>query len=106
MAIDSSKAERAHDFLMKMSPQVEIMAEQARLKENMLKHTEGLLVKAMANQNIPVGVREKYARAEDKFKEAVEEDAKAYAQWKRLCHDIDLAKIAIGMWQSQIKDRM
>ena len=100
------QAEKALDFLRETSPKVAPFAKQARLKTHMLKYTEALLIKAMDNSSTPVSVRKECARADDKYKEALEEDAEAYAEWISLQEQRETARNAISLYQTQTKDRL
>lgn len=95
-------AEKALKFLQDTGRQVEEIATQARLKAHMLKHVEGLLVIA---SNQPVSVRKEAARAQQRWLEAAEEDAIAHGQEQMLKERRDAAKIAISLFQSEMRDR-
>ncbi len=82
------------------------IATQARQKAHKLKYVEALLVKGMANENVPVTLREKYARADDRYIHAGEEEAAAWAEWISLQERRDTAKTTISLYQSQVKDRL
>jgi hypothetical protein len=105
MSVDPAAAEQALAFLIETGEKVLPLARQERLKAHMLKYTEGLLVKGMSNQGIPATIQEKHARADDRWKEAADEDAEAYAEWISLKERRDTARIAISLYQSQVKDR-
>lgn len=104
--ISEEEAERALTFLRTSAESVLPIAKQARLKAHLLKYTEALIVKSMANQEVPVTLREKYARADDRFREAGDEEAEAYAEWISLQERRDTARITISLYQSQVKDRL
>ena len=104
--IDISKAEQAVDFLRDTAKQIADLWEQARQKESLVKHTEGLLIKQHHLNGTPATVCQAYARAEAKYKEAITEDAIATAELKGLEARRDAAKITIGLYQSQVKDRL
>jgi hypothetical protein len=104
--LPEESAEDALTFLRESAKMVLPLAKQAKLKAHMLKHIEGLLVKGMANHDIPVTLREKYARAEDRYREAGEEEAEAHAEWMSLQERRDTARITISLYQSMIKDRL
>lgn len=102
--IDPTKAEQAADFLRETAKDMEALWKQARLKESMLKHTEALLIKSF--NDMPVSIRQAHARAEPRYLEALTEDAEAVAALKGLEARRDAAKILIGLYQSQVKDRL
>ena len=104
--IESSKAEAALEFLRKTDNDVGPLSRQARLKAHMLKHVEGLLVKAMANEGVSVTLRKDYARADDRYLEALKEDAEAHGEWSSLLESRDAAKTAISLYQTSVKDRL
>lgn len=104
--IDEEEAEAALEFLRESAKNVLPIAKQFKLKAHRVKYTEALLVKGQANQNIPVGVREKYARADDRYIEAGNEEAEAWAEWISLQERRDTARITISLYQSQVKDRL
>ena len=104
--IPEDEAEKALDFLRESARSVRDICLQARQRAHKVKYTEGLLVKGMANQNIPVTLREKHARADDRYIEAGNEEAEAWAEWISLQERRDTARITISLYQSQIKDRM
>jgi hypothetical protein len=105
MSVDPTLAEKALAFLTDTGEDVLPLARQERLKAHMLKHIEGLLVKGMSNQGIPATLQEKYARADDRWHEAAKEDAEAWGEWISLKERRDTARIAISLYQSQVKDR-
>jgi undecaprenyl pyrophosphate synthase len=104
--IEQKEAEDALANLYKTQKYVRPITLQARLKAHMLKHIEGLLVKSQHNQGIPVTVATQYARAEDKYLEALQEEAEAAAELASLNESRDTDKIAISLYQSAVKDRM
>ena len=104
--IDIEKAEEAVDFLRDTAKRIAELWEQARKKENLLKHTEGLLEKKYHGEKVPVTLCKSYARADQKYQEAIDEDAIATAELKGLEARRDAAKITIGLYQSQVKDRL
>src|SRR3954471_13045815 len=104
--IDEKEADSALDFLRESAKMVLPIAKQARQKVHMVKYVEGLLVKAMAVQGIPVTIREKHARADDRYIAAGNEEAEAWAEWTSLQERRDTARITISLYQSQVKDRM
>ena len=104
--IEKDAAEEALANLYKTQKYVRPITLQARLKAHMLKHIEGLLVKSQHNQNVPATVAKEYARAEDKFLEAIKEEAEAAAELASLNESRDTDKIAISLYQSMVKDRM
>jgi undecaprenyl pyrophosphate synthase len=104
--IEKDEAEKALQNLYKTQKYVRHITLQARLKAHMLKHTEGLLVKSQHNQGIPVSVAREYARADDRYLEALKEEAEAAAELHSLNESRDTDKIAISLYQSMVKDRM
>jgi undecaprenyl pyrophosphate synthase len=104
--IEQKEAEDALANLYKTQKYVRPITLQARLKAHMLKHIEGLLVKGQHNLGIPVTVATQYARAEDKYLEALQEEAEAAAELASLNESRDTDKIAISLYQSAVKDRM
>jgi hypothetical protein len=104
--IDISKAEQAADFLRETAKDMETLWEQMKMKELMVRHVEGLLVKKMHGDGIPATVCKEYARAEPRHVEAGTEDAQATAALKGLEARRDAAKIVISLYQSSVKDRM
>lgn len=104
--ISEEEAEKALRFLMETGNSVKPLCSQAKKKVHQVKWTEALLVKGMANQDVPVTLREKYARADQRYIDACNEDAEADGEWKGLQERRDNARITISLYQSQIKDRM
>ena len=104
--IDSDSAERAADYLRDTAKAVGTLTKQAKEKAAMVKHVEGLLIKAMDNGSLPVSLRQAYARAHDKYKEALLEDAIAAGELAQLDAERDAAKIRISLYQTQVKDRL
>jgi hypothetical protein len=100
------KAEEAVDFLRESAKAIETLWEQARMKESMVKHVEALLVKSFHEGKTPATVCKEYARATERYVEAITEDAQATAALKGLEARRDAAKITIGLYQSQVKDRL
>jgi hypothetical protein len=104
--IAAEEAEKALTFLRETAPKVAAFTEQARLKAHQLKYVEALLVKGMANQGVPATVQREYARADDRYREAFQEEAAAAAELIGLNERRDTAKITISLYQSMVKDRM
>ena len=104
--ISPDEAEKALTFLRETAKDVASLTEQARLKAHMLKYVEALNVKKMDNGTLPATLREKYARAEDSYREAFQEEAAAAAELIGLNERRDTAKITISLYQSMVKDRM
>lgn len=104
--IDEDEAEKALDYLRRSAENVLPICKQAKLKAHMVKYMEGLLIKGLANQNIPVTIRKETARADDRYIEAGNEEAEAYAEWISLQERRDTARITISLYQSQVKDRL
>jgi undecaprenyl pyrophosphate synthase len=104
--IEKDKAEEALANLYKTQKFVRPITLQARLKAHMLKHVEGLLVKGQHNQGTPVTVAAQYARADDRYVDALKEEAEASAELASLNESRDTDKIAISLYQSMVKDRM
>jgi hypothetical protein len=105
MSIDPTKAEAAQDFLRESAKEVGPLTKQAKLKASMVKHVEGLLVKMQDNSKVPVSVRQAYARAEERYLEAIVEDAEAAGELAGIEARRDAAKSEISFYQSQVKDR-
>jgi len=99
-------AEDAIEFLRKTGVDVQPLAKQARLKTHMLKYVEALTIKSMANQGISVSLQKDYARADDKWLEAAEEDAEAFSEWTALQERRDTARTTISLYQTMVKDRL
>lgn len=104
--IDQEEAEKALAFLRETAGKVTALTKQARLKAHMLKYVEAYLVKGMSNQGVPATLQKDYARADDRFKEAFQEEAEAAAELIGLNERRDTAKITISLYQSMVKDRM
>lgn len=104
--LSDEEAEKALEFLRTSASAVKDICLQWKKKAHGVKYIEGLLVKGMANQNIPTTVREKYARADDRYIEAGNEEAEAWAEWISLQERRDTARITISLYQSQVKDRL
>lgn len=104
--IDEKEADAALEFLRKSAEMVLPIALQARQKAHKMKYVEALLVKGMANQDTPVTLREKHARADDRYNDAANEEAEAWAEWISLQERRDTAKTTISLYQSQVKDRL
>ena len=95
--------EDAIDDLRKLGADAEQIYKEARLKEGMLKRTHALQAK-MSNQKA-VEARRIEAFASEKYEEALNEDAIAFANRQMHEHAWDLNKTIIGVWQSKVKDR-
>lgn len=104
--IETESAERAADYLRDTAKSVGQFTRQAKEKAAMVKHVEGLLIKAMDNGSLPVSLRQAYARAHDRYKEALLEDALAAGELAQLDAERDAAKIRISLYQTQCRDRM
>src|SRR3990167_6556356 len=104
--IDIEKAEEAVAFLRDTAKRIAELWEQSRKKENLLKHTDALLEKKYHGEMVPGPLSRPHARADQKYQEAIDEDAIATAELKGLEARRDAAKITIGLYQSQVKDRM
>jgi hypothetical protein len=104
--IDPSLAETAADMLRTTAPDIGTLWAQARRKEHNLKSTEGELEKEYHAKGTPVTMCKAYARADQRWKDAAEEDAAAAGIYRALDSRRDAAKIVIGLYQSQVKDRM
>jgi len=105
MSVDSKDAEDALAFLRRTGKDVLPLATQARLKSHMLKHVEGLIVKGMANQGVPISIQKEYARADERFVQISQEEAEAYGEWMSIQESHDTARIAITLYMSMVKDR-
>lgn len=75
-------------------------------KERAIEKMEALLVKGLANQDIPVTIRKSHARADERYQTALDEATEA--KIKLVEHEDlrDVAKLRISLYQSQVKDRM
>ena len=104
--LDSDEAEKALAFLRESANQIGPLTRQAKLKAHMLKYVEALLVKGQENAGVPVTLREKYARADDRYLEALQEEAEAAAELIGLNERRDTAKITISLFQSMLRDRL
>ena len=105
MQVTEAQVEKALSFLTETAPLLGQLVEQARMKESMLKHTEALLIKGMDNGKLAVSLRQAYARAEDRYREAMTEDAKAAGALAELRARRDAAETTISVYQSMVKDR-
>lgn len=104
--IDESEAEKALDFLRESAAKVLPICQQAREKAHKLKWVEALLVKGQSNQGTPISVRKEHARADQRYIDAANEEAIAFAEWTSLQERRDAARITISLYQSQVKDRL
>lgn len=104
--LDEKEADAALDFLRESAAMVLPIALQWKQKVHKLKYIEALLVKGMSNQDVPVTIREKHARADDRYNDAGNEEAEAWAEWISLQERRDTAKTTISLYQSQVKDRL
>lgn len=104
--IDPEQAEASLEYLRKTAADIGKLTTQAREKAAMVKHVEGLLVKAQHNGKIPVTVARDYARSSERYLEAITEDAIAAGELAKLEAERDAAKIRIMLYQTQVKDRM
>ena len=104
--IDQAEAEKALEFLRVSAEKVGPLTKQARLKAHMLKYVEALLVKSQHNQGTPVSIAKEYARADDRYLAALQEDAEAAAELIGLNERRDTAKITISLTQSLLRDRL
>lgn len=104
--LPDEEAEKALEFLRTSASDVAAICLQWKKKAHALKYIEALLVKGQENTGIPATLREKYARADDRYIEAGNEEAVAYAEWIGLQERRDTARITISLYQSQLKDRL
>lgn len=104
--INEEEAEKALEFLRESAKMVLPLATQMKQKAHASKYIEGILVKALANQGVPATVRKEYARADDRYVQAGNEEAEAWGEWVSLQERRDTARITISLYQSQVKDRL
>ncbi len=104
--IDPDLAEKAVDFLRESAKEFGGIWTQARQEEHNLKRVEAELVKEYHLKGTPTTVCKEYARADPRWAVAAELDANATGVLKDADSRREAAKILIGLFQSQVKDRM
>lgn len=104
--IDPDDAETSLNYLRLTASDVGTLTQQARDKAMMLKHVEALLIKSHHLAGVPATVCQSYARAEDRWKEAAQEDAAAAGELAKLDSERDTAKTRIMLFQTMVKDRL
>jgi len=106
MAVDPTDAESALNWLENNAKRHAALYGESLRKERAIDKIEALLIKGMANQNVPATLRKPYARADDRYIHALDEATEA--KIKLVEHEDlrDVAKLRISLYQSQVKDRL
>jgi|SRR5690554_5078292 hypothetical protein len=104
--IDSSQAESALEWLTKNAETHAELVGELRRAEDAVKKIEALLIKGMDNQGIPVSIRQAYARADERYQEALDRATEAKIALVKNEDLMDAAKIRISLYQTQVKDRL
>lgn len=104
--IDPTDAESALEWLEKHAKEHAALYGDSLRKERAIEKIEALLIKGLANQDIPVTIRKPHARADDRYQSALDEATEA--KIKLVEHEDlrDVAKLRISLYQSQVKDRL
>lgn len=104
--VDPTDAENALSWLEKNAKEHSRLFGDSLRKERAIDKIESLLIKGMANQNVPATLRKPYARADDRYQSALDEATEA--KIKLVEHEDlrDVAKLRISLYQSQVKDRI
>jgi hypothetical protein len=104
--VDPTEAESALKWLEEHAREHARLYGNSLRKERAIDKMEALLIKGLANQNVPVTVRKAYARADERYQEALDEATEA--KIKLVEHEDlrDTAKLRISLYQSQVKDRL
>lgn len=104
--IDPSAAESALDWLEKNAKHhAELFGDWLR-KDRAIDKIESLLIKGMHNEGVQIALRKSYAKADERYQNAL--DAATEAKIKLVEHEDlrDTAKLRISLYQSQVKDRL
>jgi len=104
--IDSSKADEACEFLRVSAKTLADLWQIAREAENDSENTEAMLTKEYHLNETPATVCRAYARADARWVTKKTLEARAFAQLKGLEARREAAKIAISLYQSEVKDRI
>lgn len=104
--VDPSEAENALDWLEKNARKHAALYGDWYRKERAIERMESLLIKGMANHNVPATLRKSYARADDRYQGAQEEATEAKIRLVEHEDLRDVAKLRISLYQSQVKDRL
>ena len=104
--VDPTLAEQAAEMLRTTALDMEEIYADAERSEFNLKACEAELEKEYHTNGIPVSLCKAYARADEKWAKQAEFRAQAYGALRGLESRRDAAKILIGLYQSQVKDRM
>jgi len=104
--IDPEKAEKASEFLRVSAKTLADLWQLTRDAEADTENTEALLVKEYHVNGVPATICRSYARADERWVTKKTLEARAFANLKGLEARREAAKIAISLYQSEVKDRI
>jgi len=104
--IDPEKAEEACEFLRTSAKVLADLWKIAREAEASTENQEALLVKEYHANDYPATLCRSYARADERWLSMKMIEARAFATLKGLEARREAAKIAISLYQSEVKDRI